>query len=379
MVKEEVAKHLHRNKEVDKMQTPAVELRNITKIFRSQQDEEVVAVDNFDFEVQDGEMITLLGPSGCGKTTILRIVAGFEEPNEGKVLFNGENVIDIPPNERSATMVFQNYGLFPHMNVKENVTYGLRFEDIGQSEIENTYNQIMDMVGLSGYEDRSPGELSGGQQQRVALARSLIVEPNLLLFDEPLSNLDKKLRETMREEIRKLQRKLEVTSIYVTHDQVEAMSLSDRIVVINAGEEQQIGTPEEIYYRPKSMFVAGFIGEGNFWPVELVELSEQYIKVNVFDEVLKIDRNNQFLDHADTANLVLRPESLQIKEKGEGFLAATVAKKTFLGSYYEYILELGSGANALVHTTNPQHKRAFKVGEKASLYFDAKNVHLLPN
>lgn len=361
------------------MQTPAVELRNITKIFRSQQDEEVVAVDNFDFEVQDGEMITLLGPSGCGKTTILRIVAGFEEPNEGKVLFNGENVIDIPPNERSATMVFQNYGLFPHMNVKENVTYGLRFEDIGQSETENTYNQIMDMVGLSGYEDRSPGELSGGQQQRVALARSLIVEPNLLLFDEPLSNLDKKLRETMREEIRKLQRKLEVTSIYVTHDQVEAMSLSDRIVVINAGEEQQIGTPEEIYYRPKSMFVAGFIGEGNFWPVELVELSEQYIKVNVFDEVLKIDRNNQFLDHADTANLVLRPESLQIKEKGEGFLAATVAKKTFLGSYYEYILELGSGANALVHTTNPQHKRAFKVGEKASLYFDAKNVHLLPN
>ncbi len=218
------------------------------------------ALDGVSFEVRSGEIFTLLGPSGCGKTTTLRVVAGFEEPDEGRVYFDGEDVTELKPYERGTAMVFQNYALWPHMKVYDNVAYGLRIRRLPESEVRRRVKWALELVGLSGLEDRYPHQLSGGQQQRVALARALVVEPRVLLLDEPLSNLDAHLRLRMREELVSLQRKLGITTIYVTHDQEEALSISDRIAVMNRGRIEQIGTPEEVYNRPRTLFTATFIG-----------------------------------------------------------------------------------------------------------------------
>jgi ABC-type Fe3+/spermidine/putrescine transport system ATPase subunit len=233
----------------------SVRLEGIVKRFGR-----VVALDHVDLEVRSGEIFTLLGPSGCGKTTTLRVIAGFEEPDEGRVLFDGEDVTRLKPYERGTAMVFQNYALWPHMKVFDNVAYGLRIRRLPESEVRRRVKWALEMVGLSGLENRYPHELSGGQQQRVALARALVVEPRVLLLDEPLSNLDAHLRLRMREELVRLQRRLGITTIYVTHDQEEALSISDRIAVMNRGRVEQVGTPEEVYRRPATPFVATFIG-----------------------------------------------------------------------------------------------------------------------
>ena len=240
-------------------------IKKIVKDFGSYDDpsNRVRAVDRVDLHVKEGELITLLGPSGCGKTTLLRMIAGFEDPTEGDVFFGDRRVNDVAPNHRNATMVFQSYAIFPHLNVYENIAFGLRLKKMEESKTREKMEGVIDLVGLTGLESRQPSQLSGGQQQRVALARAIIMEPALLLFDEPLSNLDAKLREQMRIEIRHLQKRLGITSVYVTHDQAEAMALGDRIAVMDRGRISQIGTPKQIYFNPANAFVADFIGTLN--------------------------------------------------------------------------------------------------------------------
>jgi len=243
-------------------------LDHLTKKFpaRSKQTGEVTAVDDVSLEIEKGEFVTLLGPSGCGKTTTLRLIAGFEFPTSGRIILAGQRLDDVPPNRRDMAMVFQSYAIFPHLNVLENITYGLRIKKLAAAEIRRKADEVMKLTQLTGLEDRAPNQLSGGQQQRVALARALVVEPKVLLFDEPLSNLDAKLREEMRFEIRDLQKRLGITAIYVTHAQEEALVMSDRIAIIHQGKLAQLGTPEEIYERPRSRFVADFIGFLGFIP-----------------------------------------------------------------------------------------------------------------
>ena len=242
-----------------------VVLKEITKIFQQPDTgKDFVAVDHINLNIQDGEMVTLLGPSGCGKTTTLRMISGFEYPTSGSVFIGERDVAKIPPNKRGISMVFQSYALFPHLNIWENVAYGLKVAKVSQDEVVRRTNAVMELMQLTGMERRFPNQLSGGQQQRVALARAVVIEPSVLLFDEPLSNLDAKLRESMRDELRALQKRLGITSLYVTHDQSEAMAISDRVVIMKDGVICQQGTPTEIYEQPNSRFVANFIGKANF-------------------------------------------------------------------------------------------------------------------
>ena len=242
-----------------------VVLKDVTKIFQQPDTgKDFVAVDHINLEIKDGEMVTLLGPSGCGKTTTLRMISGFEYPTSGNVFIGDRDVAKIPPNKRGISMVFQSYALFPHLNIWENIAYGLRVAKLPQDEIIRRTNDVVELMQLKGMEKRFPNQLSGGQQQRVALARAVVIEPSVLLFDEPLSNLDAKLRESMRDELRALQQRLGITSLYVTHDQSEAMAISDKVVIMKDGVICQQGTPQEIYEQPASRFVANFIGKANF-------------------------------------------------------------------------------------------------------------------
>src|SRR3954470_16471047 len=245
---------------------PAIELVGIAKRFQSRRGV-VTAVERVDLTIVEGEFFSLLGPSGCGKTTTLRMIGGFEEPSEGQILLYGRDVVGVPPNHRDVNMVFQSYALFPHMSVYDNVAFGLRRKGVDGAEVNRRVSQMLDLVQLEGKSDRRPRELSGGQQQRVALARALVNRPRALLPDEPLAALDLKLRQAMQIELKRIQREVGITFIFVTHDQNEALTMSDRLVVMNAGRIEQLGTPEDIYHHPRSVFVAGFIGQANLWPV----------------------------------------------------------------------------------------------------------------
>ncbi len=251
----------------------ATDLRtiNIRKEFVSpdQTSKTVVAVNDVNLNIEKGKLVTLLGPSGCGKTTLLRLIAGFEEPSAGDIYFGERRVNNDAPNVRNSAMVFQSYAIFPHLNVFDNVAFGLKLKNLRQHEVKKRVEQVLELVDLTGMAKRAPSQLSGGQQQRVALARCIVMEPRLLLFDEPLSNLDAKLREQMRVEIRDLQQRLGITSVYVTHDQIEAMSISDEIVIMNSGVVEQIASPQEVYAKPNSRFVADFIGKANFIPAKV--------------------------------------------------------------------------------------------------------------
>ncbi|MEN6599218.1 MAG: ABC transporter ATP-binding protein, partial [Rectinema sp.] len=248
-----------------------VTLINLTKRFKSLDGSgEVLAVDDVNLEVKTGELVTILGPSGCGKTTTLRMIAGFEYPTSGSILIGDKDVAKIPPNKRGLSMVFQSYALFPHLTIYENVAYGLRVQKLPANEIRERTERALDLMQLTTMAKRYPSQVSGGQQQRIALARAIVIEPSVLLFDEPLSNLDAKLREYMRDELRKLQKRLGITSLYVTHDQSEAMAISDRVVIMKEGRIRQVGTPREIYAFPQSRFVADFMGKANFLEVEVL-------------------------------------------------------------------------------------------------------------
>lgn len=351
-----------------------VELRQLVKIFPAPGGTEVRAVDNIDLVIEPGEMVTFLGPSGCGKTTTLRMVAGFEMPTSGKILIGNEDISSKAPNDRDTAMVFQSYALFPHMTVEENIGYGLRFRKASKQENRDRVEHIMALVGLEGMNKRAPGQLSGGQQQRVALARALVVEPQVLLFDEPLSNLDAKLREHMREEIRRVQQRLKITAIYVTHDQSEAMALSDKIVVMNQGKIEQVGSPQEIYQKPASKFVADFIGKVNFVPCKVIRQDKNETEVEAF--------NQNFMVYdvpviKGEASLVVRPEALFLNST-EG-IPVQVKNTIYLGSEMEYRVVLPNGEQVTVMQSNPNLKEYFKEGQEAFLRLDPHAVHLLPN
>jgi len=354
-----------------------LELRNVTKVFTSPYEEEnIVAVEKVDLKINKGEMITLLGPSGCGKTTTLRMIGGFEDVTEGEIYLDGIKVNDIPANKRATIMVFQSYALFPHMNIYQNISYGLEVKRFPKQKIREKVKKILEIVGLKGMGNRPVAQISGGQQQRVALARAIVNEPKVLLFDEPLSNLDAKLRVKMRTEIRKLQKKLNITSIYVTHDQEEAMSLSDRIVVMNLGRIEQIGTPEEIYAQPRNRFVADFIGkQTNFLDGQIVKNVEGKVEIKVWDKTFTFRKFYDFKED-DKLIMVIRPEVVELLPEGKGDFDGEVKLVTYLG--LEVIYEVEANKKTFtVQVSNPLKYGIHKEGEKVSLKFDTKNIYLI--
>jgi len=327
---------------------------------------DVVAVDHIDLEVRPGSLLTLLGPSGCGKTTTLRMVAGLERASEGRVYIDGEDVTRLPANLRDVTMVFQSYALFPHMNVFENVAYGLRVARASKDEIVQRTGDTLRMVGLEGLGERATNALSGGQQQRVALARALVMEPKVLLFDEPLSNLDAKLRKRVREEIRELQQRLDITSIYVTHDQEEALAISDDVVVMVDGRVEQRGTPFELYTRPATPFVADFIGTANF-------LSGRFEHGQVTVGSHSFAHQQEGAPQGDVTVMV-RPEAVGMTD-GPG-LSAKVRTAAYLGAVTDCIFDTPVGE--LSGTIPGEGQLAVQRGDEVTLTFKPAGVHLLP-
>ena len=314
----------------------SVSFRNVTKAFG-----EVVAVRDVSFTVDPGTLVTLLGPSGCGKTTTLRLIAGLEMASGGEISIGDQDVTRSPATDRDVSMVFQSYALFPHMTVIENVSYGLVVSGIRKAEAKATATEGLGLVGLHGYGDRLPSELSGGQQQRVAVARALVLEPQVLLFDEPLSNLDAKLRRRVREEIRELQQKLGLTSIYVTHDQEEALAVSDRIIVMRNAEIAQIGTPQELYEEPADHFVADFIGDANMVKGEIRAVEGPLAQVDIGGMDLRLPHRDLPRGEVQVA---IRPEAIRLSRgNADNSVAGTVKKATYLGSHLEYTVETPLG------------------------------------
>lgn len=315
-----------------------VRLSKVTKRF-----DEVVAVDEVSLEINNGEFFTFLGPSGCGKTTTMRIIAGLEFPAEGFVFYDDNDVTQLPSFKRNTGMVFQNYALWPHMTVSENVAYGLEIRKVSKEEVKKRVNDILALVKLTGMGDRFPNQLSGGQQQRVALARVLVINPDILLLDEPLSNLDAKLRVEMREEIKDIQKKLGITTIYVTHDQEEAMAVSDRLAVQDNGKIRQIGTPQDIYNMPTDLFIATFIGRGAILE-GVVENVHEYIEVNVEGSIVKgFTSSSDKIKPGDRVACVLRPENFEVKpmEVPCNIIEGTVEWSAFVGSVIEVKIRVG--------------------------------------
>ncbi len=344
----------------------AVMLENVSKVFREPKGgAEVRAVDDVTFEITPGELVTLLGPSGCGKTTVLRMIAGFEIPTAGRISIGGIDVTPLPPNKRDTAMVFQSYGLFPHMTVEENIAYGLKLRGIDGSSRRSKADEFLKLVGLEGKGARSPSQLSGGQQQRVALARALIVGPSVLLLDEPLSNLDALLREQMRVEIRRIQKTLAITAVYVTHDRTEAMSLSDRIIVMRNGRIAQMGPPPEIYANPISKFVAGFIGKAAFFTCKVLAVDSACL-VEVNGHKLSVPRWSTELKPGDAAELMCRPESLVLSPPGEGVIDGRVITNIYLGNSLESYVDTDIG-EILVQVDNPAGKVVNAEGEAVSI------------
>jgi len=311
-----------------------VELERVSKRFG-----QVLAVDAVSLTIEPGELVTLLGPSGCGKTTTLRIVAGLETATDGRVRLGGTDVTDLPPNARDVSMVFQSYALFPHLTVFENVAYGLRVLRRPDAEVRKAVRDVLELVGMPGMEERNPAALSGGQQQRVAVARALVLQPQVLLFDEPLSNLDAKLRKRMREEIRLLQQRLGITAVYVTHDQAEALAISDRIVVMHQGRVAQVGAPLELYQSPANRFVAEFIGEANFLPADITSVEGGQVTLRIGAQVLKVRSQ---VNRPGPVTVSARPEAIRLSTQGEG-LPGAIRKVSYLGSSADYTVETELG------------------------------------
>ena len=336
--------------------TADVELRNVSKVF----DNSVIAVDDVSLEIEPGEFFSLLGPSGCGKTTTLRMIAGFEMPTSGEISIEGRPMGETPPFRRNVNTVFQNYALFPHMTVAENVAFGLRMKRIPRDEIARRVREALQLVRLGGFEDRYPRQLSGGQQQRVALARALINRPRVLLLDEPLGALDLKLRKEMQLELKHLQMTVGITFIYVTHDQEEALTMSDRIAVMNAGRVLQVGTPLEIYERPSSRFVADFIGESNFLDGRVVELNGQRATVVVDDRVPVPARAQDGLAIGEQVTVAIRPEKIRLRSLGtegaDGCVRGRVEEVVYIGTDTYYLVRLTDRCTVRVRVQNSQNR-----------------------
>jgi iron(III) transport system ATP-binding protein len=360
-------------------ETGKLVLTNLVKEFGNGADK-VRAVDDLSLTIEPGEFVTLLGPSGCGKTTTLRMIAGFETPTAGKIELDGKDLITLSPDKRPMGMVFQSYALFPHMSVFDNVAYGLRVKKMSKDEITREVGEVLRIMNLEHLANRAPNQLSGGQQQRVALARAMVIKPKVLLFDEPLSNLDAKLRAQMRIEIRSIQRKLGITSIFVTHDQDEAMALSDRIVVMRNAVVEQSGNPDEIYRKPSSVFVADFIGRSNFLTVEKIEKSKAgEAEVIVAGKQLTVPAHPGATSATKTV-LLVRPESISVKaaKNNSGPGVGEVKNVVFYGNHVEYEIEAKEGLIGAV-VSDPIYSEIVQIGEFAQFEFEPSRSWLLPS
>ncbi|OQY32434.1 MAG: ABC transporter [Spirochaetaceae bacterium 4572_59] len=352
-------------------------LANLTKKYSRGKGDEIHALDSFNLTVKKGEFVTILGPSGCGKTTALRIIAGFEEQTEGDVFLKGENINHVAPYKRFMPMVFQSYALFPHMNVYENIAYGLRALKKSRDIIRNDVAMACQVVNLVGLEKCYPGELSGGQQQRVALARTLVLKPEMILFDEPLSNLDVKLRIQTRTEIKRVHRMLGITVLYVTHDQSEALSMSDRIVIMNHGRTVQEGTPEEIYNNPINSFVADFIGNANFISAEVEEIEGKRVTIRLQNRIIVVKQENPELSFSEGEEvyLAIKPEATGISSDKADF-TGIVDTRSFQGSHTEYKIEF-EGSFINIHQSNMGKEiQTYQAGDIINLKFDKDLFHL---
>lgn len=345
-----------------------VELRNVSKSFGK-----VRAVENATLRVEHGEFFSVLGPSGCGKTTLLRLISGLEFPDNGRIYFDGRDVTDLPSFKRETGMVFQNYALWPHMTVFENIAYGLKIRKYDKSRIKEKVKEVLKLVRLEGMEERYPTQLSGGQQQRVALARALVIEPKILLLDEPLSNLDAKLRIEMREEIKRIQKHLGLTAIYVTHDQEEAMVISDRMAVMNSGRIIQVGSPVELYRRPSDLFVATFLGRCNMIKGRVVRVHEEKVVVSLDGNEITGTMSSGSVKVGDEVVCIVRPESLSTLE-GENKFEGTLKWSSFAGSYTQISLETTFGR--ILAYMNPGFRG--KAGDVVRIYARPEDVIIIP-
>lgn len=337
-----------------------IEIKNISKTFEDNQ-----VLNNISLEIKKNEFVTFLGPSGCGKTTTLKILAGFETCDEGEIIFENKRINDVPPYERQLNTVFQKYALFPHMNIYENIAFGLKIKKLPKEEIDNKVKEVLKLVSLEGFEKRKPESLSGGQQQRVAIARAIVNEPEVLLLDEPLGALDLKLRKEMQTELKRIQKKLGITFIFVTHDQEEALTMSDTVVVMNKGVIQQMGSPVDIYNEPKNRFVARFIGESNITEGIMLEDFKVEFCGHIFECVDKGFDKNEEID------VVIRPEDIKIVEKNKGHLKGIVKSVVFKGVHYELEVE-GETMTFLLHNT-----KSVPVGEEIGMDIYPEDIHIM--
>ena len=351
----------------------SVVFENVSKVFGGTGSDSVRAVDNVSLRVEPGELVTLLGPSGCGKTTTLRLIAGLERATEGRILIGDHDVTGLPATDRDVSMVFQSYALFPHMTVFENVAYGLESSRAPKAEVTEKARAGLDLVGLGGYGDRLPSELSGGQQQRVAVARALVLEPQVLLFDEPLSNLDARLRRRVRDDIRDIQTKLGLTVIYVTHDQEEALAVSDRIIVMNNAVIAQIGTPRELYDAPSDAFVADFIGEANLIDCEVTQVTGDRAEVRIGPVTRSFDARGLT---PGPARIAVRPGRIDLSDAGtEGVIPGVLVKVTYVGGHMEYLVATDLGE---LFVTSEDVEQKFAVGAEIGLVLAESGPVLIP-
>ena len=346
------------------MSQAGIEFRQVSKRYGG--GDAPLVVKGIDLLVPKGTLTTILGPSGCGKTTTLRMIAGLDAPSGGKIFIDGQDVTTLGPAERNVSMVFQSYALFPHLSVLENVSYGLQVSGVGKAETRSRAQAAMASVGLTGYDHRSPSELSGGQQQRVAVARSLVLEPSVLLFDEPLSNLDARLRRSMREEIRDLQQRLKLTVAYVTHDQSEALAVSDQIVVMDAGRIAQAGTPQQLYEQPDSEFVAGFMGEAMLFAGQALDDGT----VQLGPLVVRARRPVR----SGAVKVAVRPEAWLVVPPGDGALEGRLGKRAYLGNVMELSVDTALGE---IFVVSPDVQRDWQLGETLGLRLSERGLSVV--
>ena len=358
------------------MQPVPITLTGISKAFEHGVKGQIFAVNDVSLTVVPGELLTLLGPSGCGKTTTLRMIAGFEQPTRGSIHIGDRDVTGLRANERNIGFVFQNYAIFPHLSVFENVAYGLRVQNKADDEIKRAVREVLELVGLGGYAQQQPHQLSGGEQQRVALARAIVFKPRILLFDEPLSNLDAKLRVQMRSEIQQLQKRLGITTVYVTHDQEEAMAISDRIAVMSGGKIVQIDVAEDLYDHPQNEFVARFIGRANLLDGKLTRVDTGNVAVEVLGQTIVVTGAPDGAKAGDAVRVMIRPERIALAVNGSQGVLGKVVGRTFLGEKTEYHVAVGE--HAIQATLFGQGRAsAFVVGDSLQVTFPAENIHLI--
>jgi spermidine/putrescine transport system ATP-binding protein len=360
-----------------------IEMIGVSKQYNERNGSRFEALAPSDINIRTGEFFTLLGPSGCGKTTALRIIAGFIKPTTGELYINKVLMNDIPPYKRPVNMVFQDYALFPHLSVFDNVAFGLNIKKVPTSEKKQRVQEALEIVQLQGYDNRRPNQLSGGQRQRVALARALVNKPSVLLLDEPLGALDLKLRRAMQIELKSLQKKVGITFIYVTHDQEEALTMSDRIAVMNKGNILQVDTPMNIYERPATRFVADFVGETNFITGKIATIEKDIVRVAIGENLVNVFHNTNSIHHGDQITVAIRPEKLSFAAQGQSgeTLPVQISEVTFLGTDTRYIVNMPTGEKAAIRVQNANRFAlpSYNIGDEVSVNYNMKDAQILTN